>query len=91
MVTDTKTKEMFLDVRPSDVYDGGHIPGAVNIPLDTLDAFVRQLPGKDAPIYVYCQDGIRSAKGAKLLRNLGYTNVTDYGPITHWNGDLEKS
>jgi rhodanese-related sulfurtransferase len=71
--------EIFVDVRPPEVYKEGHIPGAVNIPLDVLETLVSRLSDKNASISVYCQDGIRSAKGAKLLKELGYKNVRIMG------------
>ena len=83
--------DIFVDVRPPEIYREGHVPGAINIPLDTLEQNAEnKLPNKDAKISVYCQDGERSAKGAAILRSIGYTNVFDFGPVTNWEGALEK-
>lgn len=43
-----------LDVRPCEEYAAGHIPGAVNIPMETLDAMAQSLP-KDRTIVAYCR------------------------------------
>ncbi|WP_455330949.1 rhodanese-like domain-containing protein [Exiguobacterium profundum] len=65
-----------LDVRESSEYEGGHIEGAVNAPLSSLDA--NQLPyPKDDPIYVICRSGNRSAQAASQLQDAGYTEIYD--------------
>ena len=43
-----------LDVRPADEYDGGHLPGAVHIPLDELGQRLSELP-RDREIVAYCR------------------------------------
>jgi phage shock protein E len=43
-----------------------------------------KLPDKDAKILVYCRSGNRSAKAAKQLIKMGYTNVYDFGGINSW-------
>ena len=40
--------------------------------------------GKDAEILVYCRSGRRSAEAAKKLRDMGFTNVSDFGGIIDW-------
>lgn len=80
-----------LDVRTQEEYDGGHIPGAVCLPVETLtdgDLSVL-LPDKQAPVVVYCRTGHRSAQAAQVLSELGYTNITDLaGGILAWNGEV---
>jgi rhodanese-related sulfurtransferase/DNA-binding transcriptional ArsR family regulator len=43
-----------IDVRPAEEYDAGHIPGAISIPLDQLEARLAQLPA-DMEIVAYCR------------------------------------
>ena len=43
-----------IDVRPKDEYQSGHLSGAVNIPIDKLDAMLDILP-KDTEIVAYCR------------------------------------
>jgi rhodanese-related sulfurtransferase len=43
-----------LDVRPTEEYEGGHIPGAVSIPLDELAARLAELPD-GGQIVAYCR------------------------------------
>ena len=40
--------------------------------------------GKDAEILVYCRSGRRSAEAAENLRDMGFTNVSDFGGIIDW-------
>ena len=73
-----------LDVRESFEYDGGHIEGAVNAPLSSLDANKLSYP-KDEPIYVICRSGNRSAQAASQLLDAGYTEIYDVsGGMMAW-------
>ncbi|MET2871653.1 rhodanese-like domain-containing protein [Exiguobacterium profundum] len=73
-----------LDVRESSEYEGGHIEGAVNASLSSLDA--NQLPyPKDEPIYVICRSGNRSAQAASQLQDAGYKEIYDVsGGMMAW-------
>ena len=63
-----------VDVRNASEWVGGHLPGAVHIPLGHLTARVKELPaGK--PLVVQCQSGGRSAIAASVLERLGVTPV----------------
>jgi ArsR family transcriptional regulator len=43
-----------IDVRPEDEFAGGHVPGALNIPLEELEAQLKELP-EDREIIAYCR------------------------------------
>lgn len=43
-----------LDVRPAEEYAAGHIPGAMNVPVDKLESFLAQLP-KRKEVVAYCR------------------------------------
>ena len=77
---------ILLDVRTQAEYDGGHIPGAVCLPVETFGDgdLTTLLPDKAAEIFVYCRSGRRSAQAARLLTDSGYTAVTDFGGILDW-------
>lgn len=80
-----KDGAFLLDVRTPGEFEGGHIPGAKNIPVQVLDAQLAALPQKkDQPIVVYCQSGRRSASAKTMLEKAGYTNVSDLGGISNW-------
>jgi len=65
-----------VDVRSANEWAGGHLPGAIHIPLGYLADRCRSLPA-NKPIVMQCQAGSRSAIGASLLERLGFPNVTN--------------
>jgi hydroxyacylglutathione hydrolase len=65
-----------IDVRSEAEYAGGHIRGAVNIPLPHLDDRIGDVPA-DRPVTVHCEGGYRSAIAASLLQKLGRRDVRD--------------
>ena len=73
-----------LDVRSRGEFAGGHIEGAVNIPLDELDQRAAELGPVETGVVVYCLSGARSGRAAGLLKARGYTNVADLGPMSRW-------
>ena len=82
---------ILLDVRRTDEFEEGHIPGAVNIPNETIGTEeIEQLPDKNQTIYVYCRSGNRSKQASKKLAELGYTNVVEFGGIIDYSGEIEK-
>ena len=82
---------IILDVRTPEEFAGGHIPGAINVPNETIDtAEILELPSKDQLILVYCRSGNRSKQAAKKLSALGYTNIVEFGGINDWQGEIEK-
>jgi phage shock protein E len=75
---------LLLDVRTPGEFAGGHLPGAVNIPVDDLPAELRQLPDPGRVIVVYCRSGMRSSRATGLLRRAGFETVHDLGGIGNW-------
>ena len=70
---------LFVDVRSSDDYEAGHIPGAVLVTLETMPVNLDKLPEDlDTLIVVYCKSGWRADIGMLTLRLLGYTNVKGF-------------
>lgn len=71
---------VLLDVLGEDHFEDGHIPGAVNIPLDRLAHEALDSFEKDQRIVVYCKDTDcqASPKAAEKLEKLGFENVLDY-------------
>lgn len=78
----------YVDVRSEPEFEAGHVPGALNVPLNmagpagmvpnpqflgVLDATF----GKDAKLVVGCKMGGRSAKAAAAMSQAGYTNICD--------------
>jgi sulfur-carrier protein adenylyltransferase/sulfurtransferase len=76
-----------IDVRESEEWDAGHIPGAKHVPRGYLESRVEAAaPDKDQRVVLYCASGQRSALAANTLQELlGYTNVSSMtGGITLW-------
>ncbi|HEX5040404.1 MAG TPA: molybdopterin-synthase adenylyltransferase MoeB [Candidatus Limnocylindria bacterium] len=75
-----------LDVREPDEWAGGHIAGALHIPLAELPArATAELPDRAAPILVQCHSGRRSERAATWLMAQGYTDVVNLaGLIDRW-------
>ena len=83
---------IILDVRTAAEFDEKHIPGAINIPNETIGAeVIPELPDKDQLILVYCRSGNRSKQASEKLVKLGYTNVVEFGGIIDWPGETEKN
>ena len=79
---------IILDVRTTEEYSEKHIPGAINIPNETIGTEeIPQLPDKDQLIMVYCRSGNRSKQASDKLVKLGYTNIVEFGGIIDWPGE----
>ena len=97
-ITQEEAKEMMdtqeviiLDVREQDEYDSGHIPGAVLLPVGTIDetTAAEAIPEKDSTVLVYCRSGNRSKTASAALADLGYTNIYEFGGINTWPYETE--
>jgi NADPH-dependent 2,4-dienoyl-CoA reductase/sulfur reductase-like enzyme/rhodanese-related sulfurtransferase len=69
-------RPFLLDVRTPQEFEGGHIPGAVNVPVDDLRSRLSELP-RDREIASYCQVGQRGYLATRILRQAGFkaTNI----------------
>ena len=73
---DAGAAPIVVDVRSEAEHAGGHIAGALNIPLTHLDERIGEIPsGK--PVAVHCEGGYRSAIAASLLQKIGRAHVHD--------------
>ncbi|KAF7731471.1 hypothetical protein EC973_000279 [Apophysomyces ossiformis] len=101
IISSNRKDTHLIDVREPAELSQGSIPTAKNIPLSNfanawatsseefLDIFGFQKPGLQENIVLYCQAGIRSAKAAEYLRQLGYSRVRNYDGS--WVDYSEKS
>lgn len=66
-------KVTVLDVRPVEEYRAGHIPGALSIPVNELQARLKELP-KNRRIIAYCRGPycVMAVEAVELLRRKGY-------------------
>ena len=83
---------VILDVREQSEYDSGHIPGAVLLPVGTIneDTAAAAIPEKDSTVLVYCRSGNRSKTAAAALAELGYTGIYEFGGINTWPYETEQ-
>lgn len=90
-IMDNESDFVILDVRREDEYDLGHIPNAINIPLEFIEDLAEdELEDKSQMLLVYCRSGRRSKMAAGILDTLGYTNVLEFGGILDWQYDIVK-
>jgi rhodanese-related sulfurtransferase/TusA-related sulfurtransferase len=84
-------KVTVLDVREPAEYAFGHIPGAINIPLNELEERFEELNQNDE-IHVICRSGNRSDFAAQQLTEKGFKNVKNVIPgMKDWTGPTNQS
>ena len=79
---------VLLDVRSKQEYQSGHIPGSINVPLQTIEKILHTVKKKDTPMYVYCLSGARSSRAVSSLKQMGYHNVKNIGGISAYSGKV---
>ena len=83
-----ETDYIILDVRTAEEFKERRIPGAINIPNETIGTDeIPELPDKEQLILVYCRSGNRSKQASEKLAALGYTNIVEFGGINDWPGE----
>lgn len=71
---------LVIDVRSPGEFNAGHLPNAVNLPVDEMDTTVPgRLKDKDRVLLLYCQSGMRSGVARSRLVALGYAHVFNLG------------
>ncbi|MGM1046249.1 Rhodanese-related sulfurtransferase [Paenibacillus uliginis N3/975] len=77
--------KQFIDVRTLGEFNGNHIRGFKNIPLQQLAQKSGEL-SRDREVVVICQSGMRSNKASKLLKKSGFGKVTNVkGGMSAWS------
>jgi rhodanese-related sulfurtransferase len=81
---------LLIDVRTPAEYVSGHIPGAINVPIDVLAGKIREMKiAKDRTIVTTCDHGGRSSRAAMELQKMGY-HATSFCRIDSWRKDGYK-
>jgi rhodanese-related sulfurtransferase len=70
-----------IDVRTKGEFQGGHIRGSMNIPLQDLKGNLSKIK-KDKPVITCCASGMRSASAKSILKSNGFTEVYNGGGWT---------
>lgn len=75
-----------VDVRETEEYDQGHVPGALSVPMSTVPSRVPELAAlaADGPVHLMCRVGGRSAQVADYLAGAGVPSVTVDGGTEDW-------
>lgn len=83
-----------IDTRPAEEYEQGHIPGAINVPLDDLPSRVPDIEWDDTDVVCACPIGQSSKQAAMLISS--YEGVEDdiivasmAGGYEEWNFELK--
>ena len=82
-VLNQKENITILDVREVDEFQAGHIEGAENAPLSTLENGYEQLDSSKR-YYVICQGGMRSERACQFLEAKGFDVVNVEGGMNQW-------
>jgi rhodanese-related sulfurtransferase len=93
---ENKVNFKLVEVLAKEEFDKGHIPGAINLPLDEIENLAKQNLKKMEIIVVYCESYSchASTKAARKLLEMGYKKTLDFTGGKRWwrhaGLDLEK-
>ncbi len=82
-----------LDVRTDEEHAAGHAPRAIHLPLAEIERGARPDVPKETKLFVYCRTGRRAGVAARILREAGFTDVTNIGGLRDWEragGDVAR-
>jgi rhodanese-related sulfurtransferase len=83
---DRGEKFVLVDVREESEFDKDHLPGAIHLGKGVIERDIEErVPDLNAPLFLYCGGGFRSALAADNLQKMGYKNVISVdGGIRGW-------
>ena len=84
-------KGTLLDVRSTMEFEGEHINGAINIPLDVVESRIKEIAQMPKPIVVYCLSGGRSGVATSILQHNGINESYNGGGIFTLNNILNNN
>lgn len=71
---------LVIDVRSPGEFSSGHLPKAINIPLDEIEsALPKRVKDKNQMLLLHCASGMRSGMAKSKLIGMGYTNAFNLG------------
>jgi len=89
----TKKNTVLLDVRTSEEYKAGHIPGSLQIDILNTEDFKKQVAvlDKTKTYLLYCRSGKRSKEALALMKEAGFIKLYDLqGGFSNWQGKKEQ-
>lgn len=69
---------VIVDVRSPGEFQGGHIKGSINVPLQSIQSSLGKIP-KNKTVITCCASGMRSASAKSMLKSAGYAAVHNGG------------
>ncbi len=81
---------IIIDVRSREAFQGGHIPMAVNAPIQELQSGRTNFP-RGRTLIFYCESGATSMAAAKIMAERGYRTFNALGGIQQYNKQLTVS
>ncbi len=66
-----KGDHLILDVRSEQEFAQGHITGAVNVPVHTVAAYLKDIKEQNKKVILYCRSGARASSALSILQNGG--------------------
>lgn len=87
----SKSGVQLVDVRTTQEYTEGHIPGAMNIDVNAPD-FEEKIKALDKKenVAIYCRSGRRSKMAANKLTAAGFKVIELNTGFLSWDGEVEK-
>lgn len=76
-----KDGALVVDVRSPEEYADEHFEGALNIPVNEIQARAGELGDPNKPVVLYCASGSRSAYAARILSLSGFKRVVNAGGL----------
>lgn len=89
VVTALSNDAIIVDVRCPKSFLSGHIPMAINLPLERIKSEKVTFP-KNRVLIVYCDTGGASIQAARVLAEMGYKVINCIGGLKNYNASLTK-
>ena len=84
-------RDVVIDVRTPQEFQGGHVEGALNLPHDTIGQDIASAKvAKDDHVILYCRSGHRAGLAQSTLKSMGFSNVDNYGSLEQAQKRLQK-
>jgi phage shock protein E len=84
-------RDVLIDVRSEQEFQGGHIAGAINLPHASIgQSIAKANVSKDDHVQLYCRSGQRSGLALETLKGMGFANAENYGSLEQAQKRLQK-